>query len=122
RALEKGRTLPADGLILDLEDAVAPDAKATGRAAVLAALRDRTAFGEKELILRVNGLTTPWGADDLTAAAGSGADAVLLPKVDSIDGILMARRQLTEAGATPDLLLWVMIETPRGVHRAAASA
>src|SRR5579859_3509908 len=80
RALEKARALPADGLIFDLEDAVAPDAKETARNLVLDALKQGD-YGGREILLRVNGLNTPWGKDDLLAAAGSGAHGVLLPKV-----------------------------------------
>jgi citrate lyase subunit beta/citryl-CoA lyase len=118
RALEKARSLPADSLILDLEDAVAPDAKAAARDAVITALRERAAFGAKELVLRVNGLDTAWGADDLAAAAGSGADGVLLSKVESTETIQLACRRLADAGASATLPVWVMIETPRGVLRA----
>ena len=82
RALEKGRTLPADGLILDLEDAVAPDAKPTARDQVVAAVK-AGGYGRRELIVRVNGLDTEWGQADVRAAAGSGCDAILLPKVES---------------------------------------
>ena len=80
RALEKGRGLPADGLILDLEDAVAPDAKELARGQVCEAV-GAGGYGRRELVIRVNGLDTPWGLDDLIAAAKSGADAILLPKV-----------------------------------------
>src|SRR5208337_1020545 len=85
RALDKGRTLPADGLILDLEDAVAPDAKEAARATVREALEARAAYGGRELIVRVNGLGTPWGHDDLASMAAAQADAILLPKVESTD-------------------------------------
>src|SRR5260370_27566140 len=80
RALEKARGLAADGLIFDLEDAVAPDAKAAAREAVAAAVA-AGGYGRRELFLRVNALTTPWGYGDLAAAARMGVDAVLLPKV-----------------------------------------
>src|SRR3712207_2113770 len=80
RALEKGRALPADALILDLEDAVAPDAKRDGRVAVADALEAKAEYGGRELVVRVNGLDTPWGHSDLTTLAKAGADAILLPK------------------------------------------
>ena len=117
RALDKARTLPADGLILDLEDAVAPDAKAAARGQVCAALR-AGGYGARETILRVNGLATPWGHADLVAAAGAGADAVLLPKVESADAIRQALAVLDQAGAPPDLARWCMMETPRAMLQA----
>ena len=82
RALEKARGLAADALIMDLEDAVAPDAKETARQQIAAALSEG-GYGQRELIVRTNGLDSPWGEDDLKAVAGMGADAVLLPKVES---------------------------------------
>jgi citrate lyase subunit beta/citryl-CoA lyase len=118
RALEKGQSLPADGLILDLEDAVAPDAKRDGRQAIAAALESKAAYGNRELIVRVNGLDTPWGHADLTAMAQAGADAILLPKVEGSDTVRHARHVLDLAGAPPDLALWCMMETPRGILRA----
>jgi citrate lyase subunit beta / citryl-CoA lyase len=116
RALEKGRALPADALILDLEDAVAPEAKETARAQVVEAVR-AGGYGLRELLVRVNGLSTPWGYADLVAVAGSGADAVLLPKVESATTVLQAESVLREAGAPPELALWCMMETPRGILR-----
>lgn len=118
RALEKGRSLPADGLILDLEDAVAPDAKRDGRAAVAAALEAKAEYGNRELIVRVNGLDTPWGHSDLTAMAKAGADAILLPKVDSSDTVRRALHVLELAGAPDGLGIWCMMETPRGILHA----
>jgi citrate lyase subunit beta/citryl-CoA lyase len=117
RALEKGRSLPADGLILDLEDAVAPDAKAAARTAI----RDAIAaggYGRRELVVRVNGLTSPWGFDDLVMAAGSGADAVLLPKVESADAVRQAEAVLRAQGAPEHLRIWCMMETPLGMLNA----
>ncbi len=122
RALEKGRTLAADVLILDLEDAVAPDAKATARATVAAALAERAAYAPRELVVRVNGQDTPWGEDDLRAVATAGADAVLLPKVEGAGAVARARASLAAAGAPAELAIWCMIETPRGVLRAAEIA
>jgi len=121
RALEKARALPADGLILDLEDAVAPAAKVAARAAAVAAVRAR-GFGPREVALRVNGLTTPWGLDDLAAVARVGADAIVLPKVEAPDEVHAAEAALAAAGAPAGLALWAMIETPRGVLAAAAIA
>jgi len=117
RALEKARTLPADGLILDLEDAVAPAAKETARAQAVAALRAGR-YRPREVIVRVNGLATAWGHADLVAAASAGADAVLLPKVESADAVRQALAVLTTAGAPPELALWAMMETPRAMLHA----
>lgn len=114
RALDKARTLAADVLILDLEDSVAPDAKDMARAQVMEAVH-QGGYGSRELVIRVNGLDTPWGHADLTAAALSGADAVLVPKVDSAEGVRLADRVLRAAGAPDNLRLWVMMETPRAM-------
>ena len=114
RALEKGRSLPADGLILDLEDAVAPDAKAAARDTIAQALA-AGGYGGRELIVRVNGLNTPWGYDDLRMAAASGADAVLLPKVESADAVRQAEAVLRAAGAPAGQTIWCMMETPLGI-------
>ncbi|PKN49499.1 MAG: CoA ester lyase, partial [Deltaproteobacteria bacterium HGW-Deltaproteobacteria-20] len=105
RALEKGKTLPVDGLILDLEDAVAPDAKVVAREQVVKAVREG-GYGKRELLVRVNGMNTPWGYEDLMAAASSGADAVLLPKVDSADAVRQAEAVLDAAGAPKGLAIW----------------
>ena len=110
RALDKARGLAADGLIFDLEDAVSPDAKSIARDQVMAALA-QGGYGRREILVRVNGLATPWGRDDLLAAARSAADGVILPKVESAG-------QLREAEAICRLPLWCMIETPLGVLRA----
>lgn len=113
RALEKARGLAADAVLLDLEDAVAPAAKETARSQVLVAL---AAGGWRaERVVRVNGAGTPWHADDLAAAARSGAEAVCLPKVESAEALRAAAEALQRAGAPPELALWAMIETPRGV-------
>lgn len=114
KALAKARTRPADVVILDLEDAVAPEAKVEARAAALAALREG-GFGTREVAIRANGLDTPWGADDLAAIATSGADAVLVPKVSSAQDVLACERAL--AAAPPELQLWTMIETCSAVGR-----
>ncbi len=121
RALEKARTLPADGLILDLEDAVAPSAKEAARALVIAALA-AGGFGRRERVVRVNGASTPWGLDDLAAVARSPAEAVCLPKVEGAEEVRTADRALAAAGAPDSLALWCMIETPRGVLAADAIA
>lgn len=121
RALDKARTLDADALILDLEDAVAPDAKAQARAQVAAALREG-GYGRRECIVRVNALDTPWGADDVRAIAQAGAHAVLLPKVESADQLAVLAQALDAAGAPADLPLWAMAETPLGFLRLDAIA
>lgn len=117
RALEKGRTLAADGLILDMEDAVAPDAKQTARDQITAAIAEG-GYGARELIVRTNGLDSPWGEDDLKAAAKMGAHAVLLPKVESKAMVDQAIAILDGAGAPADLPIWAMMETPLGMLHA----
>jgi citrate lyase subunit beta / citryl-CoA lyase len=111
RAMEKGKTLQADGLILDLEDAVAPDAKAQARTQIGDAIAGG-GYGKRELIVRTNGLNTAWGYEDLVFAATSGADAVLLPKVESADLVRQAEQILVASGAPADLKIWCMMETP----------
>ena len=117
RALEKARGLPADALIFDLEDSVAPDAKDEARQAVAAAV-GRGGYGGRELILRVNGLDTSWAADDLRAAARMKLDAVLLPKVESANDPRRAEALLISAGAPKDLGLWCMMERARAMLHA----
>lgn len=117
RALDKARSLPADGLIFDLEDAVAPDAKPAARNLVLDALA-QGGYGGREILLRVNGAATAWGRDDLAAAARSGAHGVLLPKVESAAQVKEAEAVLAEAGAPDDQAIWCMMETPKGILRA----
>ena len=117
RALEKGRTLAADGLILDLEDAVAPDAKEMARQQIGAALK-AGGYGARELIVRVNGLESPWGYDDIVAAAGFGADAILLPKVASAGAVHQAETIMEASGAPQALSIWCMMETPLGMLHA----
>jgi citrate lyase subunit beta/citryl-CoA lyase len=114
RALEKARTLDADVLLLDLEDAVAPAQKAEARALVVEALR-AGGYGHRERVVRVNGSGSPWEAEDLRAAASSGADAVLLPKVEDAGYVRGVEAALAAYRAPPGLAIWAMIETPRGV-------
>jgi citrate lyase subunit beta / citryl-CoA lyase len=121
RALDKAKTLAADGLIFDLEDAVAPDVKDSAREQVCAALRAGD-YGRRETVIRVNPLASPWGHADLAAAAGAGADAVLIPKAESADAVRQALAVLDNAGAPADLPLWCMMETPRAMLRAEAIA
>ncbi|MGJ3648910.1 HpcH/HpaI aldolase/citrate lyase family protein [Sphingomonas sp. GlSt437] len=108
RAIEKARTLACDAVILDLEDAVAPDQKTAARDGAAAAFREG-GFGQRTTVLRVNGLDTPWGADDLKAAAALPIDAVLLPKVNEAEDVRRADAALRKA--PKGLKLWVMIET-----------
>jgi citrate lyase subunit beta/citryl-CoA lyase len=117
RALEKARTLPADALIFDLEDAVAPDAKEAARANVVAAARSK-GYGKREIAIRCNGLSTPWGAADITAIAKSGADAVVVPKVESAAEVASVIGLLDAAGAPESMAVWAMMETPKGILRA----
>jgi citrate lyase subunit beta/citryl-CoA lyase len=113
RAMEKARELPCDGIIFDLEDAVAADAKATARAQVVAAV-EAGAYGHRELIIRVNGLETPWGRDDVAAAAALPVQGLLFPKVESVRQVDQILTAVDGAGGR-DLPLWFMIETPLGV-------
>lgn len=112
RALEKARGLPADVLILDLEDAVAPERKEEARRAVCEALA-AGGYGPREVLVRVNALDTPWGAADLVAMAGAGADGIVLPKVSAPVDVHEAVRRLQEAGAAEATALWIMAETAR---------
>lgn len=112
RALEKARELPADVLILDLEDAVAPERKEEARAQVLAAIA-AGGYGERELLVRCNALDTPWGTDDLRALARAGAHGLVLSKVNSAADVQAAARLLDEAGAPGEPALWIMAETAR---------
>ena len=123
RALDKAKTLSADVLIFDLEDAVAPDAKDLAREQAAQALA-AGGFGQREIIVRINALSTPWGVVDAQAVARSGAQGVALPKVESADMLRQVLNLLTDAGAPDDLGLWAMVETPRGVlaaHEIAAA-
>ena len=114
RALQKAKSLPADAFVLDLEDAVAPDAKVDAREAIQNALGDRS-FGAREVVIRVNGLETEWGRDDLEMAVSAGVDGVLVPKITRGKDVRAIDRFLNNAGASPSLGLWVMIETPLAV-------
>ena len=117
RALEKARILGADGLIMDLEDSVAPDAKTLAREQITQAL-DEGGYGQREVLVRTNGLNGPWGADDLAAAAAMKCDGVVLPKVESRQIVLDAISYLDEAGARTDLPIWCMMGTPLGILHA----
>jgi citrate lyase subunit beta/citryl-CoA lyase len=121
RALAKARTLPADALILDLEDSVAPDQKALARRQVAAAVGEG-GFGARQVVIRVNGLQSPWGREDMAVAAAAGPNAILLPKVDGPGMIMHAARELREAGAPDPLRLWAMMETPLAILNAGSIA
>ncbi|WP_285229413.1 HpcH/HpaI aldolase/citrate lyase family protein [Streptomyces benahoarensis] len=121
RALEKAASIPADALILDLEDAVAPDAKADARERVAAAAASG-AYGHREVTIRVNGPGTAWHADDLRAAAAAGPDAVVVPKVESAATVREVERALEAAGAPNHTAVWAMLETPRAMLDARAVA
>jgi citrate lyase subunit beta/citryl-CoA lyase len=115
--IAKAARCAADAVCLDLEDAVAPEAKAGARQMVCDAIR-AGGYGKRELIVRVNALATPWGYADLAAVASCGADAILLPKVESGDMVRQALSILQAHGAPDHLTVWCMLETPRGILRA----
>jgi citrate lyase subunit beta / citryl-CoA lyase len=121
RALEKAKTLAADGVILDLEDSVAPDAKVAARAQVAAAVK-AGGFGSREVVIRVNGIDTPWHADDLAAAAHAAPDAILVPKVQSPDTLELIGRRLMDMGTDHKSRVWAMIETPLAIFNILAIA
>ena len=113
RALEKARSLPADGLILDMEDAVAPDAKQLAREQIAAALEEG-GYGHRELLVRINALSTEWGLDDVKAicAAGTAPDAVLIPKISTPADVIEAVEAFEAAGCPDSVDMWIMAETP----------
>jgi citrate lyase subunit beta/citryl-CoA lyase len=110
RALEKARELPADVLILDLEDAVAPEAKLQARDAVVKAIQQ--GFGDREVLVRINGLDTRWWVEDIDAAASARPDAVLVPKVSSPRQLQDLAARLVDMGTDPHVRVWAMMETP----------
>lgn len=121
RALEKARSLPADALILDLEDAVAPAEKPRGRELVAEAV-EAGGYGRRKLLIRINGLETEWGAEDLARASRAGPDAILLPKVEDPATVARVAAEMDAHGAPERTRIWAMMETPRGVLNAAAIA
>jgi citrate lyase subunit beta / citryl-CoA lyase len=121
RALEKAKTLAADGVILDLEDSVAPDAKEAARKQVADAVK-AGGFGRREVFIRVNGVDTPWHADDLAAAAHAAPDAILVPKVSSPDTLELIGRRLLDMGTDHKTRVWAMIETPLAIFNILAIA
>jgi citrate lyase subunit beta/citryl-CoA lyase len=121
RAIEKARSLAADGVILDLEDSVAPDAKETARDQVVSAVK-AGGFGRREVFVRINALDTPWGADDLAAAAACAPDCILVPKISTPGQVEMIGQRFLDTHTDLRVRLWVMIETPLAVLNAAAIA
>jgi len=116
RAIEKARTLAADGIVLDLEDAVAPDAKEAARQQVVDAVK-AGGFGHREVFVRVNGAETSWGAEDLAALAGTGVDGIVLPKVADPEILELVGKRLLDLRFERNTRLWAMIETPIAVLR-----
>jgi len=114
RALEKARTLPVDGLILDLEDAVAPDAKAVARDQIAQAVAAK-GFGKREVLIRINALDTPWWIDDLTMAGKAKPDGILVPKISSVADLTAIANRLSDINADQAIRVWAMIETARAV-------
>jgi citrate lyase subunit beta/citryl-CoA lyase len=112
--LEKAKSLPADGIILDLEDAVAPDAKAAARDQVVAAVK-AGGFGAREVFIRTNGLDTPWFADDLAAAMTAAPDAILIPKISGADQLELIAQRMLSVHADHRIRIWAMIETPPAI-------
>lgn len=121
RAIDKARTLPVDGVILDLEDAVAPDAKAQARQAAAAAVR-AGGFGHREVFIRINALGTEWAIDDLAAAVQAKPDAIVLPKVDRAGALTDIAELLIDLRADPRIRIWAMLESPAAVLHAEAIA
>jgi citrate lyase subunit beta / citryl-CoA lyase len=117
RAIEKARTLAADALILDLEDAVAPDAKASARKQVCEAVA-AGGFAGREILIRVNGLDTPWGSEDLAAAVTARPDAILVPKVSAPQDLAVIGARLLALDAAPMIRIWAMMETPLAILNA----
>jgi citrate lyase subunit beta/citryl-CoA lyase len=121
RALEKAKTLPADAVILDLEDSVAPDAKEAARDQVVAAVK-AGGFGRREVVIRVNGVDTPWHAEDLRAAAHAAPDAILVPKVANPETLELIGRRMLDMGTDHRTHVWAMIETPLAIFNILAIA
>jgi citrate lyase subunit beta/citryl-CoA lyase len=121
RAIDKARTLPVDGVILDLEDAVAPEAKEAARKQVAEAVK-AGGFGNREVLIRVNGIDTPWHADDLAAAAHAGPDAILVPKIFEVAQLERVGQRLLDMHTDLKTRVWAMIETPAAIFNIMALA
>ncbi len=117
RALEKARNLPADGIILDLEDSVVPDAKAMARDQIAGAIAAK-GFGKREVLIRINGLDTPWWIDDIDMAGKARPDGILVPKVSSTQDLTAIADRLSDINADTSIKVWAMIETARAVLHA----
>src|SRR5260221_6704871 len=114
RALETARSLAADCLILDLEDSVAPDAKAKAREQIASAVHAK-GFGKRELLIRTNALDTSWWSDDIAMAGAVVPDGILVPKISTVDDLNKIAARLSEVGAPASVKVWAMIETARAV-------
>lgn len=114
RALEKARMLPADGIILDLEDSVAPDAKAVARDQIAKAVA-AGGFGKREVLIRINSLDSPWWVDDVGMAGKSKPDGILVPKISTVDDLNAVADRLSDINADASIKVWAMIETARAV-------
>ncbi|AZZ42779.1 CoA ester lyase [Acidipropionibacterium jensenii] len=114
RALEKAKTLPCDAIIIDLEDAVAPAAKPEARDRAAQVVSSRP-YGSREVVIRINGMDTPWYREDLVAAVAAVPNAIAVPKVGSADQVRTIAAEMSAAGAGPEMSIWAMIETPRAV-------
>jgi citrate lyase subunit beta/citryl-CoA lyase len=121
RAIEKARELPADGIILDLEDAVAPEAKAMAREQIKNALQ-KGGFGDREVFVRINGLDTRWWVDDLHAIADARPDAVLVPKISDPHQLQDLAARIVDMGTDPHIRVWAMMETPLAMINVGAIA
>jgi citrate lyase subunit beta/citryl-CoA lyase len=119
RALEKAKTLDVDCLLLDLEDAVAPDVKELARSQIVAAV-SQGGYGEREVVIRINALDSVWGEEDLAAAVKANPDAILVPKVNTPADLQMIAHKLAVLGASTELKLWAMMETPQAMLNAGA--
>ena len=117
RALEKARNLPADGIILDLEDSVAPEAKAVARDQIAQAIAAK-GFGRREVLIRINGLDTPWWIDDINLAGKARPDGILVPKISSVEDLTAIANRLSDINADMSIRVWAMIETARAVLHA----
>lgn len=117
RALDKGRTLAADVLIMDVEDSVLPDAKIDARARIVAELATG-GYAPREVVVRINGCGTEWFEDDIAAFSGCGADALLIPKVDGPETVSRVAERMDTGGAPPGMGIWCMLETPLGILNA----
>ncbi|MCC6735626.1 MAG: CoA ester lyase [Bauldia sp.] len=120
KAISKARTIPADVLVFDLEDAVAPDNKEAARRMAVEAVAARADYGDKELVIRINGLESRWAAGDIAAAVPAVPDAILVPKISRPEDVRRIRAAMRAAGADPSVAIWAMMETPLAILNAGA--